>query len=68
MSMMIIAVKILGADEGFLPKALMLANPEDAMIAQGPKIQKKKMSIMAVSRFTQPFPSDNYLSFNNDSD
>ena len=56
MSMIIIAVKILGAEEGFRPKALMLANPEEAIIMQGPKIQKKKMRITAASRFIRPLP------------
>ena len=50
-SMMIIAVKIFGAEEGFRPRALMLAKPEDAMTAQGPKIQKKKIRMIDTSRF-----------------
>ena len=58
---MIIAVNILGADEGFLPKALMLANPDEAMIAQGPRIQKKKIRIIEMSRFISFFHNDRYL-------
>lgn len=49
--MMIIAVNILGAEEGFLPKALMLAKPDDAITAHGPKMQKKKIKMMDTSRF-----------------
>ena len=56
-SVSIIAVKILGAEEGFLPKALMLANPEDAIIAHGPRMQKKNIKIMDTFRFTPPFLS-----------
>jgi hypothetical protein len=41
----IMAVKIFGADEGFLPKALMLAKPVAANTAQGPRRQKIKIII-----------------------
>jgi len=43
----IIAVKILGALEGFLPKALMLAKLPAAKTAQGPKTQSPKIIISA---------------------
>ncbi len=55
-SMMIIAVKILGAEEGFRPKAAMLANPDEAMIAQGPRMQKKKIRMMETSLFMLDSP------------
>ena len=42
-TIMIIAVKILGAAEGFRPRAPILAYPVAAMIKQGPKIAKIKM-------------------------
>ena len=35
-----IEIKIFGAAEGFLPKALMLAYPTAAMTAEGPKVLK----------------------------
>ena len=49
-SRIIIAVKILGALEGFLPRALMLANPQTAITTAGPKIHIAKMEIIAISR------------------
>ena len=39
------AVNILGALEGFLPKALMLAKLPKAKTAQGPKTQSPKIII-----------------------
>jgi len=39
----IIAVKIRGAAEGFLPKALILALAQAAKTQHGPKIQKVKI-------------------------
>ncbi len=46
-TIMIMAVKILGAAEGFRPKALILAYPVAAMIRQGPKIAKMNIRTMA---------------------
>jgi hypothetical protein len=43
----IIAVKILGALEGFLPKALMLAKLPAANTPHGPKIHRPKIIINA---------------------
>lgn len=40
---MIIAVNILGALEGFLPKAVMLENVPAAKTAHGPSIQRQKI-------------------------
>ena len=46
----IMAVKILGALEGFLPKALILAKLEAAKTAEGPSMHKAKIRIMAKLR------------------
>jgi hypothetical protein len=46
----IIAVNILGALEGFLPKALMLAKLEAAKTAHGPRIHKAKIKTNAMLR------------------
>lgn len=46
-----IAVKILGALEGFLPKALILANPQTAITTAGPKMHIAKIESIAISRF-----------------
>ena len=56
MSIMIIAVKILGAAEGFLPSALMLAKPAEAMISEGPKIVRENISTKAACLFNVSFP------------
>ena len=48
----IMAVKILGAPEGFLPNALMLAKLPKANTAQGPKIHRPKIIISARLRLT----------------
>ena len=40
----VIAVNIFGAAEGFLPRALILANAAAAITAEGPKIHTKKIS------------------------
>jgi hypothetical protein len=44
----IIAVKILGALDGFLPKALILARLPAAKTAQGPRIHKEKIITKAM--------------------
>ncbi len=41
------AVKILGAAEGFLPKAVILLVPHIAKTAQGPSTQNKEVIIIA---------------------
>ncbi len=46
----IIAVNILGALEGFLPRALMLAKALAANTAHGPMIVRVKMIISAILR------------------
>lgn len=40
----VIAVNIFGAADGFLPRALMLANAAAAITAEGPRIHTKKIS------------------------
>jgi hypothetical protein len=47
---MIIAVNILGALDGFLPKALMLAKLPAANTLQGPKTQRPKIMTNAMLR------------------
>ena len=47
---MIIAVKIFGAADGFLPNADILAKPADAIIIAGPKIHSAKINIIITSR------------------
>jgi hypothetical protein len=47
-SPMIIAVKILGALDGFLPKALILEKHPAAKTAQGPNIHKVKIMTKAI--------------------
>ena len=47
----IIAVKIFGAAEGFLPNAVMLAIPPAAMMAEGPRIATENIKKRADSRF-----------------
>ncbi len=46
-TIMIIAVKILGAAEGLRPKAAILAYPVAAMIRQGPRMANIKIRTMA---------------------
>ena len=46
-TIMIMAVKILGAAAGFRPKAAMLAKPVSAMIMHGPKIANTKIRTIA---------------------
>lgn len=48
------AVKIRGADEGFLPKAAILALPQAANTQQGPKIQNIKINRSA--KFLSIYP------------
>ena len=47
----IMAVKIFGAADGFLPSAWIAAIPPAAMIAQGPRMASAKIRTNAVSRF-----------------
>jgi len=52
------AVKTLGAAEGFLLRALILANPQAAITIAGPKTHIAKIKISATSRpitIPQPF-------------
>ena len=56
----IMAVKILGALEGFLPTALILAKLPAAKTAQGPKIHNAKIIISAKLRLTF-FHNDGYF-------
>lgn len=53
---MIMAVKILGALEGFLPKAVMLAKLAAANTAQGPKTQSIKITIRERLRLIKKIP------------
>ena len=46
----IIAIKILGAADGFLPKDVMLAKELAAKTAHGPKMQSAKMMTRAILR------------------
>ena len=48
---MIIPVKILGALEGLRPRAFMLAKLESAKTAEGPRMHKPKIIIIARLRF-----------------
>jgi hypothetical protein len=43
-SAMLIAVKIFGAADGFLPKAFILANTAAAITPEGPRTHKRKIS------------------------
>ena len=58
---MIIAVKILGAAEGFRPSAWMLANPPAARIADGPRMANAKIKSNAASRFNSHFPRTGFI-------
>jgi hypothetical protein len=49
-STIIIAVKILGAAEGFLPSAPTLALPQAANTQHGPKMHKPKIKRSAIFR------------------
>ena len=53
----IIAVKIRGEPDGFLPRALILALPQVKKTQQGPKIQMEKMTSSARLRSISSYSS-----------